>query len=519
MVSAGRRLIYGSGLRTFVLGMNILVSLFLIPYLIHGLGDRWYGMWAVVLNVVSYLQMMDFGFTTATRRYVAHAYASGRREDVVRVVSQSVVLFTLIGGAIAAGSLAVAASAPRFFPEPAEASVFRSVVLLQGTQLALAMPLSVYAAVFEAKLRYDLLSYAELVTMVVRTAAMIAVVEADLSIVGVAIVSSGAETLRLLALTLVARRAFDVRVDLRHIDVAGLRGIGIYSADMTVIQVGDVLRSNVDNLVIAPRLGLEAVTPYSVASRVVQYGLQVMTSVFGTLLAPLTGMHARGDTTALRRAVVVTSDLSAAAGFLVFGLLVVAAEDLVTLWIGPSHREAALPLMILAGAFACASPQRPGVSLLFASGQHRIYAFSHLAEGAANLALSLALVGRLGLVGVALGTAIPMLVSKLLIQPFIVARVSPLGVGEYYAMFARAAGVAAVPLGLFWYWLRCVEPGSLPVLAGMMLGHAVLHAVLVLRAGLLQETRASLYAACPGLLRGAFRRIAGNPVDLGGSGG
>ena len=70
----------------------------------------------------------------------------------------------------------------------------------------------------------------------------------------------------------------------------------------------------------------------------------------------------------------------------------------------------------------------------------------NLAEGVVNLALSLWLVKSLGIFGVALGTFIPMLVTKLIVQPLYVCRVSFIPYGEYMRELGRSLLVTGVGL-------------------------------------------------------------------------
>jgi len=69
----------------------------------------------------------------------------------------------------------------------------------------------------------------------------------------------------------------------------------------------------------------------------------------------------------------------------------------------------------------------------------------------ANLTISIALVIRLGIIGAALGTAIPMMVTKLIIQPVLVSKAAGIPVGSYYKplLFPLSIGAAMTMAGLF----------------------------------------------------------------------
>jgi len=74
-----------------------------------------------------------------------------------------------------------------------------------------------------------------------------------------------------------------------------------------------------------------------------------------------------------------------------------------------------------------------------------------LAEGAANLVLSIHWARIYGLLGVALGTAVPMLVVNVFIQPWYALRVVNLRSGEYVRKaLMRPAVVGALFAGFCW---------------------------------------------------------------------
>jgi len=87
--------------------------------------------------------------------------------------------------------------------------------------------------------------------------------------------------------------------------------------------------------------------------------------------------------------------------------LVMLAEPLVQAWVGPSF-QASVPIIY---TLALAVTMRVGTStasmLLKGAGRHRLVAVTNLTMALANLVLSVVLVRWLGLMGVAIGTLIP----------------------------------------------------------------------------------------------------------------
>ena len=82
-------------------------------------------------------------------------------------------------------------------------------------------------------------------------------------------------------------------------------------------------------------------------------------------------------------------------------------------WVGRSYAESHLILLILLGAQVVATPLHVLRGVLFGMGHVKVPAILYFIEAIANLALTLILLKPFGLVGVALGTAIPIVVVEL----------------------------------------------------------------------------------------------------------
>ena len=90
--------------------------------------------------------------------------------------------------------------------------------------------------------------------------------------------------------------------------------------------------------------------------------------------------------------------------------------------------------------------QTPSLQLLYGISKHGLFAAFNSLEGVANLVLSILLVRHLGLLGVALGTMIPMAFTKLFVQPWYFCRVMHFDLWEYYALLVKSLFAAVVAL-------------------------------------------------------------------------
>jgi O-antigen/teichoic acid export membrane protein len=106
-------------------------------------------------------------------------------------------------------------------------------------------------------------------------------------------------------------------------------------------------------------------------------------------------------------------------------------------WMGPSYLDGYTCLAALVPGTMVALWQSPSVSLMYGVSKHKFLAFSSAIEGVVNLALSIVLARKYGIVGVALGTTFPLLASKIFVQPVYVCRIAGIEYQNYLRRIGR----------------------------------------------------------------------------------
>jgi O-antigen/teichoic acid export membrane protein len=101
-------------------------------------------------------------------------------------------------------------------------------------------------------------------------------------------------------------------------------------------------------------------------------------------------------------------------------------------------------MIVLMAGYVVSLAQTPGLHYLRATNKHHFFAAAALVEGLANLALSIALVLRYGSIGVAIGTLVPMVIAKTLVQPVYTARLAGMPLSQYWKAIGAPMPLAAV---------------------------------------------------------------------------
>src|SRR5215475_16164160 len=81
----------------FSLGVNILVGIFLSPFILHRLGDTAYGIWILIFSITGYYGLFDLGIRSSVVRYVSTYTATNDHDALARLINTSLATYTSIG--------------------------------------------------------------------------------------------------------------------------------------------------------------------------------------------------------------------------------------------------------------------------------------------------------------------------------------------------------------------------------------------------------------------------------------
>ncbi len=241
-----------------------------------------------------------------------------------------------------------------------------------------------------------------------------------------------------------------------------LRTVLSYSWSLFLGQLAGQFQTKSDEIVIGGLLPISSVTPYALGRRLSEIP-QALSSQFMKILLPLAStLHAENDQTSLR-AMYLTSTRLALASFLPISCsIVILARPLLTVWVGAEYADAAPIVLILSIASLIDTIQWPAGAILQAMAHHRLLAFISICSGLVNLLLSIALVRRFGVVGVALGTLIPTTIESLFFMMPYAMRVIGVTARESLMEICLPAFVPVIPMIFVLYGLReYIAPSSL----------------------------------------------------------
>jgi len=461
---------------TWILNVLQIVSvLVLSPYVITKLGDGPNGLWVTIVSFTGLLGLLILGVPMASVRFVAEAVAKEDRERLDKAVSTCLAICLLLGTA----ALFVGAAAWWVFDArylSGELAAGLSPDAIQGARIAFAVVVVQVAAGFALRLPYGILdAHQDFIArnavmageIVLRSALILAVLAWRPTLPALALVLVASSLAEFTAAFLVLRRRHPgVRFSLRHYDPVLVRPILGFSVWALLLNVGALLSFRMDALVIGAHMPAEAATQFDIGNKFFEPLTSLVVAVSAVILPAATRLHAIGQQHELRDLFLKWSKICLSIVLLVGLYLLVLGPDFLGAWAGERFAgPAGRVLQVLMLSFLVWLPVRGvAIAVLFGLGKPRAAALAFVLMGVVNLAISLALVERLGIVGVALGTAIPNVVFAVYVL-VLACRAIGLPLREYVAyVVPRALLGALVPLGFLLGVKYGAAPSALPYL-------------------------------------------------------
>lgn len=521
MITGGRpalNLLTGTFMQYVLLGVNVVIGIVLMPITMRHFGQADYGLWMLVASMTAYFQLLDLGYGSGLLRHVTEADARGDEGEINVVLSTFVVVYSLLGVvALAATALLALVVLPQF-PNltPAQVWTGQAILALLGLRIAIGFPMSVFGAVTTARQRFAASSAIAIVTAIAQGIATYAAVVGGYGLVTLVAVTTTIGVLSYVPYAMLARRTFPgLRLTPRAFSRRHVREITAFSFYLFVIGVAYQIGPSADNLIIGAYVGTAAIAVFTVAARLVDFQRQVCGQFIGLLFPLVVRFHASNDRAAVRTTLLEGTRLGVvlaagvALGLIAFG------RDVIVLWMGPGFETSAAPLYVLAIVGTVMVAQGPTGTVLLATGRHRLVAWASIAEIALNVGLSVLLVRRFGLVGVAIGTAVPYALINLVVLMPAACRQVDLEFRAFLNATAVPAIVALVPASIVAAVLPTAPAPALPALLVSAAIVALVYVAAFWGLGLRGADRARYVASTRDAFRGFVTRRAAVATSLG----
>ena len=414
-----RQLVTNVGSSWFSLGFDVLVGLFLSPFLLHWLGDTAFGIWVLIFSITGYYGLFDLGIRSSVVRYVSKFTATDDVEDLAKLINTSLFTYSCIGVLSLLVTVFLSFYVDHIFKIPPEFhATARWLLLMVGASVGIGFPLGVVGGYLDGLQRFYVNNWANIAGDVARLVLIVLAVRHGRGLLTIAAITVLLPILLYVIRGIIAYRILPVPFGFKYVDRATFRTMANYSGVTLIIMIATQLKFKTDNLVIGTMISAAAVTYFSIGARIVSYAQQMVMALAQNFLPLASQSEATGNMNRLRKVFLAGNRVCAFTAFPITVTLLILGKSVIEVWVGKRYvatSYSVLVILIIPATLMWA--QAASGRVLFGISKHRTWAFVTLGEGIANLVLSIILVRFYGILGDAFGTAIPLACSMLFFMP------------------------------------------------------------------------------------------------------
>ncbi|UCD64060.1 MAG: flippase [Candidatus Zixiibacteriota bacterium] len=406
--------------------VRLVITFFFVPYIAGVFGDARYGVWVIVFQTIAYFSLLDLGLSSALTRYVSRYLSERDFPAINRVLSTSSALYLVIGSAVFGGIYLFVHLFFGYFRigDPGLVEEGKRALLVLGGFMAFNSYLLPWGNSLAAFQRHDITRLLAVFEELIRVVVMVWLIREGYGLMALALVILFASVAKHLVGGLWLRKLYpQVRLSGGGVTSATARMLLGYSKISFGITIGWLIIFNADTFLLGLLSSSAAAGVYNPGAQLMLYLRNIVNSIGIPLTPAISHVEAGGEMDKVRSVYLRGVKYVSYVSYVFLVGVVIYARPFVRLWLPAEFSEAATVMIILSFGAAIFLPQIIGNSVLFGIGQHRYILRTLVFESLAKIVLSVILIPKYDLVGMALANAVPQLVLYVTLFPYFMSRV------------------------------------------------------------------------------------------------
>ncbi|MEI8355145.1 MAG: oligosaccharide flippase family protein [Deltaproteobacteria bacterium] len=431
---------------------SLVISFSLAPFILHKIGNTYYGVWAVASQVTGYLWLMDFGVRDSVVKYVAEYHEKKDDGMLNDIINASLKLYSIVCCACLVLTFILAFFFPMIFSGlRGTASTAQLLVIITGIDIALTFVFNVFIGILMGLQRFDVFSKISIALTIARALLTVFFLSKGYGVVAICLIQFLANCCMNIMVYAVSRRLLCYRLNFRRYG----RGRDIYklllnySFFVFLNCIALQVFSFSSNFIIAIFLPVSSVTFFAIAASLIEYMRKIIWA--GTqAFSPLTSqLDAKNDASRVILLLVKGSKFSLLLGLPVGTVYLIMGKQFIGLWMGFEYATITGNILAVLTVMTLFSLPHYTISgILLGLNKHHLMAYCRVVEAIANICLSLLLIRHMGLLGAALGVAIPHLIMVIFVLPVLVSRALNIKLFYYFRFSYCGPLISIIPFAL-----------------------------------------------------------------------
>lgn len=429
-IKAGVLLSY---IQTFI---SVIISLVYTPAMLSLLGKSEYGLYNIASTLISYVNLLNMGFSSSYVRFYSRDKAGKDETALARTNGLFCIVFAFIGIlAFISGFVLIGFTKIIFGTGLTDSEYFKAKIIMTILTVSTAYNLgtSIFSSFVLAHERFVFHKIVNLIKTVLSPAVTWLLLLNGYKSIGMSVVTAvltiSADTFYMVY----CFRVLKIKVNIHNPSKNQLKEITVFSGFIAVTTIVDQINWSIDKIILGRFWGTAYTAVYSVAATIQNLYTQMSTAVSNVFIPKVNKIVAEDkDKKGLNSLFLKIGRLQ---GMILFPILIgfiFFGKSFIKLWTPNGYGQAYYVALILMLSSTVPYIQNIGITVQIAQNKHKFRAYSYLCMAIVNLIISIVLCKSYGAVGVAIGTAVSLVVCNGIIMNIYYHKVIGLDMIEFW---------------------------------------------------------------------------------------
>lgn len=428
----------GALLSYVMMGVEIVSTLFLTPFIIRNLGQAEYGIYKLSAAIVSYLFLLDLGVGNAVVRYIAKF----RVENNIIQSRKFLGISTLYYLVVAVLCLFLGVFLIAIYPYAFAKGLSSDEIILGRKLLGIAVLTSAvslgttgFSNTIVAYERFEISKGLGIVQVLLRIAIIILLLRLGFRSIGIVLANLFLTIFIKLFNVAYVLGSLKIRPCFKDLDKSFIKEIIVYSSFILLQMVATQINMFADEIMLGAFVVASSylIGIYGVGHQITEYFQSLGNAITGVLMPGVVRMvegkcsndEIQSEMTRIGRIIFMILSF-VWIGFLLLG------RDFISLWAGHDYVDAYYVTLLISFVYVFILSENVGSQILWAKNQHKEQSIMKIIVVIVNVFATYYLIKWKPLIGATIGTAMALIIGDIIIMNIIFTKKFGFRIGRYY---------------------------------------------------------------------------------------
>ena len=437
--------------------LSIIISIGLTPFMLKFLGQSQYGLYQLIISIVGYMILFEFGIGSTVFRYVAKFRHENRKNSEGSFLSIILRMYVFISICVAISGVVLYYNLDNLFAKtitPVELIQIKLMFVILVVNLEISIAGNVYVGIIKAYERYVYVGMVTLVCLVFRSLLIFLLLKKGYNAISIVILDTIINMLLFLVNIFYCKMYLKVKIKIISFDKILFVKIFNYSVFIFLSIVFEQALWRVLPVIVGAKISTEAVAIFSIAMIFPIFFMQFSNAISGVFLPVISKIVVAGESNeALTGFMIKVGRLQGIMLLYIYTAFAILGRQFIFLWVGDGYKEAWITALLVMTGLLIPLMENSGLSVLQIMNKHKYYVVSNIIITIFSLTATIIIIDSTGVIGVAMMIMLSYVVGNCIFLNWYYRYKIGIDIRRLFKELFKGIFPVAIVSGLFMYFI------------------------------------------------------------------